>query len=85
MQYGTFGNFDYALDAYYASQSGVRPNNDSELLTLSAAARFQLSPQDTVFVQVVSTEFESGDVRQYYDQVQADPALRVKESQESNH
>jgi len=83
-QYGTFGNFDYALDAYYASLNGQRPNNDSEQLTLSAAVRFPLSPQDTVFVQAVDTEFESGDLRQYYSQTSADPLLRVKESQEPN-
>lgn len=84
VQYGAFGNFDYALDAYYATQNGQRPNNDLELLTLSAATRFQLTPQDTVFVQAVSTEFESGDVRQYYDQTTADPYLRIEESQQPN-
>ncbi len=84
VQYGLFGNFDYALDAYYATQSGERPNQDSELLTLSAAARFQLGPRDTMFLQVVGTEFESGDVRQYYDPALADPALRIHESQQPN-
>jgi len=84
VQYGTFGNFDYALDAYYESRNGERPNNDLSLLTLSAAARFQVSPQDTFFVQAVETRLESGDMRQYFDPAAGGPGLRIKESQEPN-
>jgi hypothetical protein len=29
-QYGTFGNFGYALSAYYNSDNGQRPNNEVE-------------------------------------------------------
>jgi tetratricopeptide (TPR) repeat protein len=84
VQYGAYKNMDYALDAYYATQNGNRPNNDFELLTLSAATRVQLSPDDTVFVEAVRTEFESGDLRQFYDQARSDPFLRINESQEPN-
>jgi tetratricopeptide (TPR) repeat protein len=84
VQYGTFGNFDYALDAYYASLNGQRPNNDLQQLTLSASTRFQVTPEDTVFFQVVSTEFKSGDLLQYWDQSKADSSVRYKESQEPN-
>jgi tetratricopeptide (TPR) repeat protein len=87
VQYGTFANGDYALDAYYATQNGQRPNNDFDLLSLSAAARVQVSPQDTVFVQAVRTEFESGDLRQFYEfyaPTNFHPGLRIKELQEPN-
>jgi Tfp pilus assembly protein PilF len=84
VQYGAFGNFDYALDAYYASQNGQRPNNDLDLLSLSVAARAQLTPQDTFFVQAVRTEFESGDLRQYYEPTTFDPSLRINELQAPN-
>jgi Tfp pilus assembly protein PilF len=81
VQSGLFGNFDYALDAYYASVNGDHPNGDYEQLTLSAATRFQITPRDTVFVQAVHTDFESGDLLQYYDPANGDPDRRVQESQ----
>jgi len=84
VQYGRFDNFDYALDAYYASRNGQRPNDDLSLLSFSAPVRVQLSPQDTVLLQPVVTELESGDTRQYYDPAQADLGLRIKDSQEAN-
>ena len=84
VQSGAFEKFDYALDAYYATQNGERPNHDAELLTLSAALRLQLTPQDTVFVQAVHTEFESGDLRRLQDPATADRNLRVEESQSPN-
>src|SRR5262249_6731388 len=84
VQYGTFGNFDYAFDAYYASQNGQRINNDFTLRSFAPAARLQVSPNDTFFFQAVSTEFESGDLRQYRDPALADPGLRIKDSQEPN-
>jgi tetratricopeptide (TPR) repeat protein len=84
VQYGRFNNFDYALDAYYTSQNGQRPNEDLSLLSLTTPVRVQLSPQDTVFLQPVVTELESGDTRQYYDPAQADLGLRIKDSQEPN-
>src|SRR5262249_33476102 len=84
VQYGAFAHFDYSFDAYYASQNGQRPNNDFTLRSFAPAARVQVSPQDTIFFQAVSTEFESGDLSQYYDSNSVNTGLRVKESQEPN-
>ncbi|NOS71290.1 MAG: TonB-dependent receptor [Verrucomicrobia bacterium] len=83
-QYGVFDRFDYSLDAYYESQNGERPNNDLTLRQFSVATRFQLTPQDTVFVQAVDSRFESGDTRQYYEPTNANSFLRVKEEQSPN-
>ncbi|PWU08774.1 MAG: hypothetical protein C5B50_28915 [Verrucomicrobia bacterium] len=82
--YGTFDNWDAAFDANYASQNGQQPNNDFKLRSLSLPVRVQVSPQDTFFVEPVSTEIKSGDLAQHYDPANAQPALRIKESQEPN-
>ena len=84
VQYGRFEDADYALDAYYASSNGQRPNNDLSVLSFTAPLRVQLSPQDTVLFQPVVTELRSGDTWQYFDQSQADLGLRIKDSQEPN-
>jgi len=68
----------------YASQNGWRPNNDFTQLGYSVAAKLQLTPQDSVFVQSIFSDFQSGDLRQYFDPAQADRSLRVKELQEPN-
>ena len=81
-QFGTFGNTSYALDSFYATQNGQRPNEDMEQLTLSAKFKQQLTPQDSVYFQSIYYDFESGDVTQYYDQTDAHSGLRVREEQE---
>jgi tetratricopeptide (TPR) repeat protein len=81
-QYGTFGNTSYALDATYQSLNGYRPNQDIEQLTLSARIKQQLTPADSVFLQGIYYDAESGDVTQYYRQSSAHKSLRVKETQE---
>ncbi len=74
----------YALDTYYRSDNGQRPNNDLEQLQLSGQFKFQLTPQDSVFLTMEYFNQESGDVAQHYDQASANPGLRVKETQEPN-
>ena len=83
-QFGTFGKVAYAVDTYYRSENGYRPNNDLEQLQLSAQFKAQLTPEDTVFFQVEYFTQESGDIIQYYNQRSAVPTLRVNEDQEPN-
>ena len=66
-QYGTFGNASYSLDASYRTENGQRPNADVDGLTTWATFKQQITPKDSVFVQAVYYDFESGDVAQYYD------------------
>ena len=81
-QYGTFGNFGYAVDTLYRSDNGWRPNNDQQQLTLSATFKAQLTPSDTVLLQSVYYDASAGDLAQYYNQDQAHTGLRTKETQE---
>jgi tetratricopeptide (TPR) repeat protein len=83
-QYGTVDGFSYSLDASYQSLNGHRPNNDLEDLSLAARVKYELTPQDSVFVQLQYFDLESGDVAQYYYQTNASQTLRVHEEQLPN-
>lgn len=67
-QYGTFGNFSYALDAEYYYSNGQRLNNDVSRFEGYATIKFQLTPRDTLFFQAKFQRLETGDVLQRYDQ-----------------
>ena len=82
VQHGNFGNFSYAAEVAYRSEDGHRPNNDLEQLTASLKTKFQLTPDDTVFLQGTYYKAETGDVNPYYDESRANLSLRTKEQQE---
>lgn len=48
-QYGTLGNFGYAVSAYYNSDHGQRANNNLEQTELSVQVKQQLTPQDSIY------------------------------------
>jgi Tfp pilus assembly protein PilF len=81
-QYGTFGNSGYAVDTLYRSDNGWRPNNDQQQLTISMQIKQQVTPSDTIFLQMLYYDASAGDLTPYYDQSQAHLALRTKEKQE---
>ncbi|HXJ75469.1 MAG TPA: TonB-dependent receptor, partial [Candidatus Dormibacteraeota bacterium] len=83
-QYGVIGNTSYAVDAFYRTENGQRPNNDLEQLELSARFKQQLTPQDTILLQISYFDTDTGDLAQYYDQDSASRTLRVSETQEPN-
>ena len=78
-QFGTFGNTSYAFDVGYRSEHGERVNEDLSLTTYSLKFKQQLTPQDSVLVQTIYSDYESGDVLQYYNQADASPHLRVRD------
>jgi outer membrane receptor protein involved in Fe transport len=90
-QFGTFGNFSYAFDVEHRSENGQRPNNDLRQTTLYAKFKYQITPQDSLFLEVQGYDAEFGDVAQYYNQngripnVRApSPTFRGSERQEPN-
>lgn len=83
-QYGLLGNFGYAVDAFYRTDPGQRPNNNSEQLDLSFRFKEQVTPQDGLFFQAEYVNLISGDLNQYYNQASASHTLRVREYQEPN-
>ncbi len=80
--YGRFGNSAYAVDIGYRSDNGQRANNDFEQTTISLQLKQQLTPADSVYVQIIGYDSEAGDVAQYYQQSQASRRLRTEETQE---
>jgi len=83
-QFGVFGDFSYDVEALYRSDPGQRVNDDIEQRQLSLTLKEQLTPKDSVSVNVQQYEAESGDVFQHYDSSTANINARVKETQTPN-
>jgi Tfp pilus assembly protein PilF len=66
-QFGVFGPLAYALNAYYYTDPGWRPNNSIVNSDYSVELKYQITPKDTAFVEVERTELQAGDPFQYYD------------------
>lgn len=81
-QFGTFENFNYSLEAFYRTDPGQWVNNDIEQRRLSLTLKQQLTPQDSVYLQVQQYQAESGDLAQYYTPNMASPSARFDEKQE---
>lgn len=81
-QFGTFRNSAYALEAFYRTDPGQRPNNDFEERTLTLKLKQQVTPQDSVYAQAIYYEASGGDLIQRYDHNQAHPELRIRENQD---
>ena len=81
-QYGTFGNSSYAVETFYHTDQGQRPNNDLEQFATVVNFKQQLTPSDSLYLRTSFYDAETGDVNQYYDQSQANPGLRTRESQQ---
>ena len=81
-QFGTFDELSYSLDVDYRTELGQRPNNDFERFSVWAKAKLKLTEQDSLLIQTVYSDYESGDVAQYYDQSTASTTQRVEEVQE---
>jgi outer membrane receptor protein involved in Fe transport len=81
-QYGSWGNFGYALSGVYLSQQGWRPNNDLQQWETSLQFKHQLTPQDSFYFRAIKGEADGGDLLQRYDPNTAIRGLRVREYQE---
>ena len=63
------------VEGFYHSDPGQRVNNDIEQRQLSLTLKQQLTPQDTVYLQVKQYEANSGDLAQYYNPNMANPTF----------
>jgi Tfp pilus assembly protein PilF len=81
-QYGNFGNSSYDFEAFYRSDPGQRANNDIEQQQYSLILKQQVTPHDSVFLNVQNYEATSGDLFQYYNQNDANPDVRESERQD---
>jgi len=83
-QFGTYENVSYAVEGFYRTDNGQQANNDVEQRQISGTFKAQVAPQDTVFFQVKQYDANSGDLQQYYNPTNANPAARVNEDQTPN-
>src|SRR5204862_2468256 len=81
-QFGIFGNVSYSLDTEFQYDNGRRPNNEITRSESYCQVKFQLTPQDTVFLQTKYQAVRQGDLLQYYDQRNAAPGLHFRELQQ---
>jgi Tfp pilus assembly protein PilF len=77
-QFGVFGNFSYAFDTEYLYNDGLRPNGQISRSESYATFKFQLGPQDTLFLQAKFQNLEHGDIFQRYDQREVDGDAAAK-------
>ena len=66
-QYGTFGNFSYAVDQAYNDYRGTRLNNHFSNLDYTGTFKLQLGPSDSILMLLQFADQRTGDVLQYYD------------------
>ncbi|HUB86731.1 MAG TPA: TonB-dependent receptor, partial [Verrucomicrobiae bacterium] len=83
-QYGVLGNSSYDFETYYRSDPGQRPNDDIQQKQFSLTLKQQLTPKDTISLNVEAYEAGFGDLPQYYDQSMANPDVRYQETQKPN-
>ena len=81
-QYGVFGGTSYSFEGNYRSDPGQRQNNDFEERELSLTLKQQLTPNDTLLLQVSQYESAGGDRFQYADPALASLGIRASEKQE---
>src|SRR5262249_52142741 len=82
--YGNFDHTGFAVDGYYRSNRGFRPNNDVNQWSVDGRVKQEFTDKDSVFAQVGYFWSDSGDLAQYYYQTNADKTLRVTEEQNPN-
>jgi hypothetical protein len=77
--FGTVGQFSYAVDSQYRTLHGDWPNQELDELYVSAQSRYQLSPSDSVYLQVGSLGREGGDLARHQSPDQVNLDLELEE------
>ncbi|MFT5470906.1 MAG: tetratricopeptide (TPR) repeat protein/outer membrane receptor protein involved in Fe transport [Verrucomicrobiales bacterium] len=79
---GDTPNVSYAIGSFYQNESGTRPNNDVEALSLNIQTKLFLTPRDSVFLQAIYADIDAGDRSQRYDPTTGAATIRLEERQE---
>jgi tetratricopeptide (TPR) repeat protein len=80
--YGAFEHSWYDFEVNYRTDPGQRVNDDITQRTLFLAMKQEVTPSDSVFLQVQDFKAEGGDLLQYFDPASANPLVRTRETQE---
>ncbi len=77
----TFERTSIALDYDIFTADGYRPNQDVERYTSYFQLKHALTDNDSIYLNLKFQTYESGDLRQLYDQSTFDPDYRVEQKQ----
>lgn len=66
-QGGTFGDIEYSVDLVHLELQKERPNSDYDVTTLYTKVKYQMTPEDSLFVMGVFNDASGGDLTQYYN------------------
>lgn len=82
-QTGTYGNTSFAVEEFYTTQRGDRPNSDLEEKEFVFRLKHQFTPADSIYLQANFADARGGNTGQYYDPAAAanDP-IRFHDQQE---
>ena len=82
VQFGTWQNSSYAVDLSHHFDDGWRPNNDLTESTALVEFKHELTPQDSLYLQVTYDVSKFGDLGQQYRQSNVNDDLRIRERRE---
>jgi tetratricopeptide (TPR) repeat protein len=80
-QYGAVDGFSWALDLYDQFKRGIRVNNQLSQIDWDTHLKYQITPQDSIYVMTTYEDYNAGDQFQYYDQNEASPSYHLTETQ----
>jgi outer membrane receptor protein involved in Fe transport len=80
-QYGTLQNSSYSLNAEYLAEPGERRNQDFEIQLLEARIKQNITPRDSVLLEVLDYRSNGGDTLQHFDEANVSPEFRFDEKQ----
>ena len=66
--FGTSDRLSFSLETTDIIDPGQRPNDNLDNRQVSFSLKYQLTPKDSVFVQVNHAEIKSGDLNEYYSE-----------------
>src|SRR5205823_2331329 len=66
-QYGNFGGSSYSLEAEYFLEPGERPNQDLEIRQLEARLKQDITPDDSLFFDIIDYRANGGNILQSFD------------------
>jgi Tfp pilus assembly protein PilF len=83
-QFGVSDQFSYNLETTYNHDPGQRPNNAVDNRDVNLSLKYQITPQDSVFVNIDQAEIKSGDENDYYSEFAKSLPVHNTENQSPN-
>jgi tetratricopeptide (TPR) repeat protein len=79
-QYGNFGGSSYSLEGDYFLEPGERPNQDLEIRQLEAKFKQDITPNDSVFFDIVDYRENGGNIEQSFNAIPTELRFDLKQA-----